>query len=479
MRRLWTLALALLLGIGVTAPAQAAVQSRPAIINGSPSAPGTHGYLAALLDTARYNLKGTFQAQICGGSLTTPTTVVTAAHCVVDQNSGVTSTPASLLIGLGRSSLQDSGMRVVAISAIAVHPGYSIKTGDDDVAVLTLVAPQTDIATIAPAQLTDGVTTEAAGTRVQVAGWGTTSNFGNSFPDVFRTGDLTLLPASACGQGQNTVLSGLTFLAYNAGEANPLTMLCAVGVSPTGTIIDSCRGDSGGPLIAGDGADARLLGIVSWGLNCATRHPGVYTRVTAMADFLKATGALGGSAPPEILVTPLHERLRIQFPARGTNLNATTFTATLAESTAAEPRQCSAAPVGNGLAASCDITGLVNGTEYRVTAVATGTAGVSVPSTVVAATPLAVPDAGRITGVKVTGKRAVFTVARSTGNGAEITATRIACLPLAGGPGRSAKVILKRATLRSLPPASYACAVTARSEVGTARGAETLLTIPG
>lgn len=464
--------------IGVAAPAQAAVQSRPAVINGSPSTPGTYGFLVALLDTARYNLKGVFQAQMCGGSLTTPTTVVTAAHCVVDQDSGVTSAPASLLIGLGRSSLQDSGMRVVGISAIAVHPGYSIKTGDNDVAVLTLVAPQTDIPTIAPAQFTDGVTTESAGTHVQVAGWGTVSKVGNSFPDVFRTGDLTLLPASACGQGLNTVLNGLTFLAYNPGEANPDTMLCAVGVSASGIIIDSCRGDSGGPLIEGDGVNARLLGIVSWGLNCATRHPGVYTRVTAMTDFLKAAGALGGSAPPEIVVTPLNGRLRVQFPARGVNANATLFTATLAESTVTEPRACAAAPVGNGLAASCDITGLVNGTTYHVTAVANGSSGVSAPSAAVAATPVAVPDAGRIATVKVIGRRAVFTVAPSSASRAEITARRIACLPLAGGPGRSARVEDGRAVIRHLAATSYACAVTARSPVGTARGAETLLTIP-
>jgi hypothetical protein len=57
------------------------------------------------------------------------------------------------------------------------------------------------------------------------------------------------------------------------------TMLCAGGRTPSGGVVDSCQGDSGGPLAA-DGAGTPLVGVVSFGRDCADpRFPGVYTRL--------------------------------------------------------------------------------------------------------------------------------------------------------------------------------------------------------
>lgn len=57
--------------------------------------------------------------------------------------------------------------------------------------------------------------------------------------------------------------------------------------------LDSCNGDSGGPLMAQDRSDSKnpiqyLVGIVSFGpRQCGTRGwPGVYTRVSAFTDWI-------------------------------------------------------------------------------------------------------------------------------------------------------------------------------------------------
>ena len=459
----------------VAVPAHATSASRPAIINGSASNPGTYTYLVALLDSQRYASQGAFQAQFCGGTLTTPSTIVTAAHCVVDQKSGAHTLPSGVLVAFGRS-LKDTSLRVVSVSAVTVNPAYSIATGDDDVAVLTLTAPQSDITPLTPVSASDAPTTDLAGNHVQVVGWGTISTISKSFPDTFRVGDLVLLPSGTCGQGQSTTLNGVSFIAYNPGEANPATMLCAAGTTSTGAVIDSCSGDSGGPLIYGDGPNAKLVGIVSWGQNCATRHPGVYTRVTAMTDFLVSTGALYSTAPPVIQASALNGRIRVVFPTAPVGTSFTSFTASAAQVGGTQIAQCTAAPNAGQLAASCEIPALTNGTAYSVTATATTATGVTAPSAPTLVTPAALPEPGRIDRVTISGHRIVVNVADAPGR-SEGAAVRVACLPVTGGPGLSAKVVGGQAVIKKVPNGDYSCAVTARNALGTSRGSAQLVTI--
>lgn len=54
---------------------------------------------------------------------------------------------------------------------------------------------------------------------------------------------------------------------------------------------DSCRGDSGGPLMYEDGLVTYVLGIVSFGSSdCGTKnHPGVYTKVVNYLNWIEDT----------------------------------------------------------------------------------------------------------------------------------------------------------------------------------------------
>jgi secreted trypsin-like serine protease len=45
------------------------------------------------------------------------------------------------------------------------------------------------------------------------------------------------------------------------------------------------QGDSGGPLMLAD--DGCQIGIVSWGIGCATNTYGVYTRISSFRDWIE------------------------------------------------------------------------------------------------------------------------------------------------------------------------------------------------
>jgi secreted trypsin-like serine protease len=75
----------LVTGFASASPSQAATLT-PRVINGAQGSAADMPYLVALVDTAQMSQSGGYQAQFCGGALVTPTKVVTAAHCVVDQS---------------------------------------------------------------------------------------------------------------------------------------------------------------------------------------------------------------------------------------------------------------------------------------------------------------------------------------------------------------------------------------------------------
>ena len=89
------LVLALLLP-GAAASGQAAPAPAPSddteIVGGQPADPGEYPFQVALLQRG---ISNRYQAQFCGGSLISPDTVLTAAHCLVDIRAAARSTCSS------------------------------------------------------------------------------------------------------------------------------------------------------------------------------------------------------------------------------------------------------------------------------------------------------------------------------------------------------------------------------------------------
>ncbi len=466
--------------VGLAVPGQAAPVSVPAsaprIVNGDNGNPARFPYLVALLNAGRYAKEGAYQAQFCGGTLTTPTTVVTAAHCVVDERSGETTPANQILISFG-PDLKATNLRVVPVVKVVANPDYDRRATSNDIAVLTLASPVTDVQPLLPLSPQEAVSFLIPGAALQVAGWGNLVNKGqDQFPSQFKVGNIILFPDSTCGGGKSFVLNGIKFSGFGPESANPATMFCAAGTTATGERVDSCQGDSGGPVVETVGADSRLIGIVSWGDECASILPGVYTRVPAEYAFLDANGATGvvtpsgpPTVPPTITVTPSSGALTISFVAAADGGVVETFAASALDPATGQVVNCFTPPTKDGSPAHCTIVGLTNGTAYQVTAISGSPNGNSPPTAPIAASPVPVPTPGTIKkATNLGGGKVRFVISTTQDNGAPLTENLVVCTVSATGTGeRVAQIAGRFATIRGMRSVRYYCYVQSTNQNGT------------
>jgi trypsin len=258
------LALVVLLAIIVPSLSQAAdakpVRPGTDIIGGSPAGTGEFPYMAAILDKT---LGGSdYNEQFCGGSLIAPDWVLTAGHCAEGMRAG------QLAVAVGRTTLDSNAGERHDVAAVFIHPKFDSRRLTYDAALLQLTTPATLSPTIWTICLAQDVAADNAfenpPTILTVIGWGTTSTRKLNYPHDLQKVDVPAVSDAACSSAYGTAL-------------DVLTMTCAGGPN-----IDSCYGDSGGPLFAkNDGTGHPVqVGIVSWGSGCAKkRFPGVYSEV--------------------------------------------------------------------------------------------------------------------------------------------------------------------------------------------------------
>ncbi len=288
------------------APAARASEVQPRIVGGGPS--GSIPYQVAVFNGGGF----------CGGVVYDASTVITAAHCVVDLGSKNLSATPDVHVVAGTSSLASLGTDgvVVDAKALSVDPAYNPDTNDHDIAKIELASPLWTTLTPPPAIQPIGIVNDASfqslldnldttPVTATVSGWGCTDPVApgsdtcpGTLPDDLQSVDIPLIKQADCSTDYGAVGVTITSNMFCAGVAG----------SDVSTNKDSCFGDSGGPLTIDDPDNTghpALAGLVDSGNGCAQdTFPGIYTRVSALTDFVTATDPAPGATAPSLSGTP-------------------------------------------------------------------------------------------------------------------------------------------------------------------------------
>lgn len=235
------------------------------IVGGAPAAPGRWPWQIAVLDRRR--------RLICGGTLITNEFVITAAHCIT-KGMNVVAGEYNL------EELDGSEQERRVISAYK-HPDYNKDNVENDIALLKLESPLELSQQIWPACLPAQNEELKAGRMATIVGWGAVAYYKqpDGHPRVER--DETL------NQAKVPVVEFQECKKSYEDDLKSDQVICA-GFKAGG--VDSCAGDSGGPLMLQKGDSWVVYGVTSSGDECGKEGKyGIYSKTSAYVNWIKRT----------------------------------------------------------------------------------------------------------------------------------------------------------------------------------------------
>ncbi|XP_075977020.1 chymotrypsin-1-like [Anticarsia gemmatalis] len=237
------------------------------IMNGKIADEGAHPHMVNL------STGGVIRTYLCGGSLISKRTVLTAAHCVraMYVNGSLVE---SLRATVGSNNRNTEGTSYTLLRNVS-HPNYVEQENKNDISLLITTHRVEMTSLVSSVYVSYDVI--GPGVPVVVAGWGDTDLWGTK-PITLMELEVITLDNFRCAI---EVAEASTHFKDVAFKLEPHIEFCTYHLPGFGT----CRGDSGSPLTRR--SDGVQIGVVSWGFPCARGAPDVYTRLSAFEDFIR------------------------------------------------------------------------------------------------------------------------------------------------------------------------------------------------
>lgn len=236
------------------------------VVGGRESDHGSHPY--AIVITTGPKVRG----YLCGGSLISKRSVLTAAHCIdAIYKNGAVDDSVRVIVG---TNLWAVGGTEYSVERNVTHPDHDPNLRTNDIGLLITTTNVELGELVQPIPLTYDYI--GAGVPSRVAAWGN-MKVGGDEVDELREVEVSTIDGKECEEASARAVIELKM---GAPPVVGSIQICTLHEPGLGT----CNGDSGSAMIRQ--SDNLQIGIVSWGFPCALGAPDVFARVSAYKEFI-------------------------------------------------------------------------------------------------------------------------------------------------------------------------------------------------
>lgn len=251
------------------------LSSRLRILGGKKATKGRWPWQVALVKNNR---------PYCGGTILTSQFIITAAHCV----------RRDIYVRAGEYdlSVKEGTEQEIKVEKVFINPGYDKDTVDSDVAILKLKTPLILSKYVSNVCLPTKKTSKSM-LRVNkmgtIIGWGKRKSSANRGTKILYQANVPIVNTTVCRNvyEEYYISNNMICAGYRNGK------------------IDSCAGDSGGPLLFQRHKRWYIQGITSFGEGCGRRGKyGIYAKVFNFVKWIRKIILKNSSLPLALSSSP-------------------------------------------------------------------------------------------------------------------------------------------------------------------------------